>query len=56
MSDLPYSLEPVPGYNAYKVTSMLKDYLALQMEEPENRETIDHILKLIDGYIVQLKN
>ena len=55
MADLPYSFEPEPGYNAYKVTSMLKDYLTLLMEAPENRETIDQILKLLDDYIIQLK-
>ncbi|MEO6251880.1 MAG: YkgJ family cysteine cluster protein [Ferruginibacter sp.] len=55
MADLPYSFVPEPGYNAYKVTSMLKDYLSLLMEAPENRRTIDQILKLIDDYIVQLK-
>ena len=55
MEELPYSFEPAPGYHAYKVTSMLRDYLALKMEEPGNQETIDQILKLIDDYIVQLK-
>ena len=55
MADLPYSFVPEPGYNAYKVTSMLKDYLSLLMEAPEGRETIDQILKLIDDYIIQLK-
>lgn len=56
MEVLPYSFEPAPGYQEYKVTSMLKDYLALMMENPDNKETIDQILKLIDDYIVQLKN
>lgn len=56
MADLPYSLEPASGYNEYKVTSILKDYLAELMEVPENREIIDQILHLIDGYVVQLKN
>ncbi len=56
MPELPYSFEPVPGYNAYKVTTMLRDYLELLMENPENRSTIDQILKLINDYIVQLKN
>ncbi|MEO7305971.1 MAG: YkgJ family cysteine cluster protein [Ferruginibacter sp.] len=55
MADLPYSFVPEPGYNAYKVTSILKDYLSLLMEAPENRGTIDQILKLIDDYIIQLK-
>ena len=55
MSDLPYSLEPVSGYNAYKVSSMLRDYLELQMEDPENRKTIDQVMKWMDNYIVQLK-
>ncbi|MEO6540738.1 MAG: YkgJ family cysteine cluster protein, partial [Ferruginibacter sp.] len=56
MADLPYSFVPEPGYNEYKVTSMLKDYLSLLMEAPENRETIDQIMKLMDNYIIQLKN
>ena len=56
MSDLPYSLEPVSGYDAYKVTSMLRDYLELQMEDPENRTTIDQVMKWLDDYIIQLKN
>ncbi len=55
MADLPYSFEPTPGYNAYKVTSLLKDYLGMLMEDPENREIIDNILKLIDDYVIQLK-
>ena len=55
MADLPYSFEPAPGYVQYKVTSMLKDNLAMLMEKPENRDTIDQILNLINGYIVQLK-
>ena len=55
MEALPYSFEPAPGYHGYKVTSMLRDYLALLMEESSNQETIDQILKLINGYIVQLK-
>lgn len=55
MSDLPYSLEPVSGYNKYKVTAMLRDYLGMLMEQPENRETIEQILKLIDGYTDQLR-
>jgi Putative zinc- or iron-chelating domain len=55
MADLPYSFEPAPGYSKYKVTAMLKNYLGVLMEQPENRETIDQILNLINGYIVQLK-
>lgn len=55
MADLPYSFVPVTGYSEYKVTSLLKDYLGMQMKEPENREIIDNILKLIDNYIIQLK-
>ena len=55
MEELPYSFEPAPGYHAYKVTSLLKDYLAMQMEAPGNREIIDNILKLTDDYIIQLK-
>ena len=56
MADLPYSLKPAPGLINYKVTSMLRDYLGLLMEQPENKETIDQILNLINGYIVQLRN
>ena len=56
MADLPFSFEPTPGYDAYKVSSLLKDYLGMLMEQPENRETIDQILSLINGYTVQLKN
>lgn len=55
MAGLPYRFEPAPGYVEYKTTSMLKDYLGMLMEQPENRETIDQMLKLIKGYIVQLK-
>ncbi len=55
MAALPYSLEPTPGYHAYKVTAMLRDYLALQLNEPGSQEKIDQILKLMDDYIVQLK-
>jgi hypothetical protein len=55
MPDLPYSFEPAPGLTNYKVTSMLKDYLGILMEQPENKETIDQILDLINGYIVQLR-
>ena len=56
MNDLPYRLEPASGYDEYKVTSLLKDHLALLMEQPENQETIDQILKLINGYKDQLRN
>ena len=56
MSELPYSFEPVPGHKNYKVTSMLRDYLGLLMEDPENRKSIDQILGLIDGYIEQLRH
>jgi hypothetical protein len=55
MADLPYSFEPVPGYVQYKVTSLLKDYMEVLMEQPGNRDTIDQILSLINGYIAQLK-
>jgi Putative zinc- or iron-chelating domain len=55
MADLPYSFEPAAGYNKYKVTAMLRDYLGMLMEQPENRETIEQILKLIDGYTDQLR-
>lgn len=55
MADLPYSFEPAPGLVQYKITSMLKDNLEMLMEQPENRDTIDQILNLINGYIVQLK-
>jgi len=54
MSDLPYRLEPASGYDEYKVTSLLKDHLASLMENSENQETIDQILKLINGYKDQL--
>lgn len=56
MTDLPYSFEPTPGLKNYKVTSMLKDYLAMLMENSENQESIDQILGLINGYIDQLRN
>ena len=55
MTDLPYRLEPASGYDEYKVTSLLKDHLAALMEDPENKETIDQILKLIKGYKDQLR-
>ena len=55
MAGLPYRFEPAPGYAEYKVTSMLKDYLGMLMEQSETQETIEQILKLIDGYIVQLR-
>jgi len=54
MSDLPYRLEPASGYDEYKVTSLLKDHLASLIENSENQETIDQILKLINGYRDQL--
>ena len=56
MSDLPYSLEPAAGYTQYKVTAMLRDYLALLMQQPENKSTIDEILQRINGYTEQLRN
>jgi Putative zinc- or iron-chelating domain len=55
MADLPYSFEPLAGYSEYKLTSILKDYISLLMEQPENKETIDQILNLVNGYIAQLK-
>ena len=54
MTDLPYRLEPASGYDEYKVTSLLKDHLVSLMENSENQETIDQILKLINGYKDQL--
>jgi ribosomal protein S17E len=56
MADLPYSFDPAPGLTNYKVTSLLKDYLGMLMEQPESKETIDQIFNLINGYIVQLRN
>ena len=56
MADHPYRFEPAPGYDEYKVTSLLKDYLGMLMEQPEARETIEQILKLINGYTDQLRN
>jgi Fe-S-cluster containining protein len=56
MPDLPYRFEPLPGYDAYKVTAILKDYLGMLMEQPENREYIDQILVQINNYIIQLRN
>lgn len=55
MADLPYSFEPATGYNKYKVTAMLRDYLGMLMEQPENRETIEQMLTLINGYTDQLR-
>ena len=54
MTDLPYRLEPASGYDEYKVTSLLKDHLVSLMENSENQETIEQILKLINGYKDQL--
>ena len=54
MANLPYRLEPASGYDEYKVTSLLKDHLVSLMENSENQETIDQILKLINGYKDQL--
>jgi len=54
MTGLPYSFEPVPDYRKYTVTSQLKDYLGMLMEQAESRETIEQILSLIDGYVHQL--
>jgi Fe-S-cluster containining protein len=56
MAGLPYRFEPATGYVEHKVTSMLKDYLAMLMEQPENRETIEQILTLINGYRDQIRN
>ncbi len=56
MSELPYSFEPVHGYSNYKVTALLRDYLGSLMEHPANRDTIEQILGLINGYIQQLRN
>lgn len=56
MTDLPYRLEPASGYDEYKMTSLLKDYIVTLMEHPENQETIDHIFKLINSYKDQLRN
>jgi len=55
MADLPYSFEPAPGLVAYKVSAMLRDYLGLLMENPENQKTIEQILKLVNGYSDQLR-
>ena len=54
MSDLPHRLEPASGYHEYKVTSLLKDYLASLLEHPDNRAAIDEILNLINAYRYQL--
>lgn len=56
MADLPYSFEPAPGLVEYKVSAMLRDYLGLLMENPENQETIEQIFKLVNGYTDQLRN
>ena len=54
MPDLPHSLEPVSGYHEYKVTSLLRDYLASLLEHADNRAAIDEILNLINAYRYQL--
>ena len=54
MTDLPYRLEPAPGYHEYKVTSLLRDYLASLLEHADNRAAIDEILNLINAYRYQL--
>ena len=54
MSDLPHRLEPASGYHEYKVTSLLKDYLATLLENADNRAAIDEILNLINAYRYQL--
>jgi Fe-S-cluster containining protein len=54
MPDLPHRLEPAPGYHEYKVTSLLKDYLATLLENADNRAAIDEILNLINAYRYQL--
>lgn len=56
MTELPYRLEPAPGYDEYKISSLLKDYLETLMEQAENKEAIDQILAVINGYTAQLKN
>lgn len=56
MTDFPYRLEPASGYDEYKVTALLKDHLTALMEHPENKETIDQVLKLIKSYKNQLRN
>jgi hypothetical protein len=55
MADLPYRFEPAPGYTEYKVTSLLRDYLGVLMERAENKESIDQVLSLINGYTDQLR-
>ena len=54
MPDLPHRLEPAPGYHEYKVTSLLRDYLASLLEHADNRAAIDEILNLINAYRYQL--
>lgn len=56
MSDLPFRFEQEPGYFEFKVTSLLRDYLNLLMQDPANKETIDQIVSLINGYTAQLGN
>ena len=54
MPDLPHRLEPASGYHEYKVTSLLRDYLASLLEHADNRAAIDEILNLINAYRYQL--
>lgn len=54
MSDLPHRLEPASGYHEYKVSSLLRDYLASLLEHADNRAAIDEILNLINAYRYQL--
>jgi len=54
MTDLPYRFEPASGYTEYKVTSLLKDYLASLMEHADNRAAIDGIFNLVNEYRYQL--
>ncbi len=54
MSDLPHRLEPASGYHEYKVTSLLRDYLASLLAHADNRAAIDEILNLINAYRYQL--
>lgn len=56
MKDSHFRLEPAEGYQEYKVTTVLSDYLNLLLSDSENKNYVEQILSLISNYTSQLNS
>ena len=54
MPALPYRFTPTSGYDEYKISTLLKDYMESLPDNAGSLETKENIVSLINGYSEQL--